>query len=148
MRPVHGLAGVVSAALIALLSGCGSSQGTVSGEVTYEGQPVGNGYITFTPVGGQGKDAGGPIVNGRYQQIQLPPGTKVARILAVKKVSFASTSEEMKRKAADARRDGDYNGLVEPADTIADTAEGNNVEVEIAAGDNVHDFHLKKPAKN
>jgi hypothetical protein len=75
----------------------------------------------------------------------LPPGPKVVKVIAVKRVSFASTSEEMRRRASEARKAGKYNGLVEPADTIPDSAEGNNARVEIKAGDNKHDFHLKKP---
>ena len=54
---------------------------------------------------------------------------------------------EMAKKAAQARLADDYDGLVDPADTIPEDAEGNNVQVEINAGDNVRDFHLKKPAK-
>ena len=46
----------------------------------------------------------------------------------------------------EARKGGNYDGLVDPADTIPDAAEGNNARVEVKAGDNKHDFHLKKPA--
>ena len=50
MNPVRALAAVVvTAAVLGLLPGCGSSTATVSGEVTYDGQPVGDGYVTFTP---------------------------------------------------------------------------------------------------
>ena len=135
------------AAAAGLLAGCGSSAANVSGDVTYEGQPVGDGYITFTPADGKGKDAGAPIANGRYTVAGLPPGPKVVKVVAVRKVNFASTSEEMQRKAAQARKAGDYDGLVDPADTIPDNAEGNNARLEIASGDNRLDFHLKKPAK-
>jgi hypothetical protein len=130
-----------------LLSGCGSPTATVSGEVTYEGQVVGDGYITFTPTDGKGKDAGGPITNGSYKVTGVPPGPKVVKVVAVKKVNFASTSEEMMQRAAEARKAGNYDGLVDPADTIPERAEGNNAQVEIHPGDNAHDFHLKKPAK-
>ena len=140
-------AAVALAAAVAALPGCGSSTATVTGAVTYEGQPVGNGYITFTPSDGKGNDAGGPIADGRYTVTALPPGPKVVKVIAVKKVNFASTSEEMKQKAAEARKAGDHGGLVDPADTIPDNAEGNNTTVEVKAGKQELDFHLKKPAR-
>jgi hypothetical protein len=148
MNRVGMLAGVVAlVGAVSLFSGCGSSTANVSGEVTYDGTPVGDGYVTFTPADGKGKDAGGPIVAGRYRIADLPPGSKMVKIIAVKKVNFASTSEEMMRKAAEARKAGNYGGLVDPADTIPENAQGNNARVEIKLGDNSHDFHLKKPGK-
>jgi hypothetical protein len=138
---------VVLTAVALVLSGCGSSTATVSGEVTYEGQPVGDGYITFTPADGKGKDAGGPLTGGRYEVAGLPPGPKVVKVIAVKKVNFASTSEEMMARAAEARKLGNHDGLVDPADTIAENAEGNNARIDLTAGVNQHDFHLTKPAK-
>jgi hypothetical protein len=133
---------LVLTAAAALLPGCGSSTATVSGEVTLDGRPVGNGYITFTPEDGKGPDAGGVIVNGRYSVSRLPAGPKVVRVMGVKKVNFASTSEEMKERAAEARKAGNYDGLVDPADTIPKNAEGNNRRIEIRAGSNTQDFHL------
>jgi hypothetical protein len=130
-----------------LLSGCGPSAATVSGEVTYDGKPVEKGFITFIPADGKGKDGGGEIIAGRYRATDLPPGPKVVKVIGVKKVSFASTSEEMKRRSAEAREANNYDGLVDPADTIPDNAEGNNFQVEIKVGANVHNFHLKKPAR-
>jgi hypothetical protein len=148
MKHVQSLAAaVIVAAGTGFLSGCGSSTATVSGEVTYEGQPVGDGYVTFTPVDGKGKDAGGPITGGRYQVTGLPPGLKVVKVVAVKKVNFASTSKEMMQRAAEARKLGNHDGLVDPADTIPENAEGNNVRVELQAGDNAHAFHLRKPGR-
>src|SRR6516162_6805027 len=122
MNSVRALAAVVvTAAVLGLLPGCGSSTATVSGEVTYDGQPVGDGYVTFTPADGKGKDAGGPITGGHYEVAGLPPGPKVVKVIAVKKVNFASSSEEMMQRAAEARKTGNHDGLVEPADTVAMT---------------------------
>jgi hypothetical protein len=146
MKLVRSLAPAVVAA-VGLLAGCGASTATVSGEVTYDGQPVGDGYITFTPADGKGNDAGAPISGGRYTVTGLPPGPKVAKVVAVKKVNFASTSEEMMQRAAEARKSGDYTGLVDPADTIPDNAEGNNATVELKAGAQTLNFALKPPPK-
>lgn len=141
------VAAVTLAAAAGLLSGCGSSLGSVSGEVTYEGKPVGDGYITFTPSDGKGKDTGGPITSGHYQVSGLPPGPKVVKVIAVKQVNFASSSEEMMQRAAEARKLGSHDGLVDPADTIPENAEGNNAKVDVKSGAQTHDFVLKAPAK-
>src|SRR2546421_11653224 len=108
MQQVRVLAVTSLLAVTALLSGCGSPPATVSGEVSYEGQPVDKGYISFTPSDGQGKDAGAPIANGRYKVADLPAGRKLVNIIAIKKVNFASTSAEMAKKAAQARLAEDY----------------------------------------
>jgi hypothetical protein len=129
------------------VAGCGPTAGTVSGEVTYAGVPVENGHIMFLPADGRGKDAGGSITAGRYEASGLPPGLKIVKVIGVKKVNFASTSEEMMRRGNEARQAGNYEGLVDPADTIPDDAEGNNVQVDIQAGQNKFDFHLKPRGK-
>jgi hypothetical protein len=52
-----------------LVSGCGSgSRVPLSGEVTFEGQPLSNGTIVFTPVDATaGPSTGCDIVAGKYQ---------------------------------------------------------------------------------
>jgi hypothetical protein len=140
-------AAVALAATVWLSSGCGSSTATVTGEVTYDGNAVGDGYITFTPNDGKGKDGGGPITNGRYTVMGLPPGPKVVKVIAVKQVNFAASSEEMMQRAAKARQSGDHTGLVDPADIIPESAEGNNAKVDVRPGEQTHNFALKPPAK-
>ena len=146
MNSVRSVAATLAlAACAALPCGCGPSGARVSGDVSYEGQPVEEGYISFTPADGQGRDAGAPVRNGRYAVAELPPGPKVVKVVATRKVNFASSSEEMMRRAAEARRAGNHDGLVDPADLIPDNAGGNNARVEIPAGTSTRDFHLKKP---
>jgi hypothetical protein len=53
-------AAVALAAAAGLLSGCGPPTAAVSGEVTYDGRPVGDGYITFTPSDVKGRTPAGP----------------------------------------------------------------------------------------
>jgi hypothetical protein len=131
-----------------LASGCTSATtASIAGAVTYDGEPVGDGYITFTPADGKGPDAGGKIENGRYSVSGLSPGPKLAKVIGTKKVNFASTSAEMQEKAAVARRGGNHDGLVDPADTIPDNAEGNNAKIDVVAGSQTRDFSLMKPVK-
>src|SRR5262249_42906613 len=49
------------------LTGCGGpTLYTVSGTVTYNGEPIPEGYIAFVPVG-PGRGGGGTITNGSYE---------------------------------------------------------------------------------
>jgi hypothetical protein len=125
-----------------LLAGCGSST-SVSGRVTYETKPVGNGAITFLPADGHGPVVGAPIVDGNYQIDNLVPGKKTVQIVAVKKVNFALSNEEMERRARESAKRGDTTGIVERADEISPDADGNNRQVEVKPGSQTFDFDLK-----
>jgi hypothetical protein len=130
---------------LALLPGCGQQSATVSGSVTYDGEPVASGMVTLQPADGKGPTAGGPIVNGRYKVENVKPGPKVVRVEAVKAVPFARSSEEMARRAAENKARGDGTGIIDRADVIPADAEGNNALVELRPGSQEHDLHLKKP---
>jgi hypothetical protein len=133
------------ALLLILVSGCGGSSASISGTVTYNGEPVGDGSITFIPVDGKGPQAGGPIEAGHYGVDNITPGPKLVRIEAYKKVHFALSSAEMAKKAVANKVLGDGSGLIESADLISPNAEGNNTKMTIEPGEQTHDFHLKKP---
>ena len=135
------------AGLVILAAGCGGGAASVSGEVTFNGEPVGDGFITFLPADGKGPSAAGPIEGGHFALDNLTPGPKVVKIEAVKQVPFARTSEEMKRRAAVNKFVGDGSGLIDPADVIPRNAEGNNTKVDIKPGNQTQDFHLKTSAK-
>ena len=133
--------------LLALVP-CGCS-GTcaVSGEASYEGQPIADGMITFLPADGKGPPAGGPITHGKFEVQGLVPGPKIVEITAVKVVPFARTSEEMAKRYAAAKARGDASGLIDPADVVPPDAQGNHVTVEVKPGRQTLDFPLKKPVK-
>src|SRR5690242_20151480 len=88
------------AVLVCVAAGCGGGAASVSGAVTFNGEPVGEGFITFLPADGKGPSAAGPIESGHFAVDHLTPGPKVVKIEAVKQVPFARTSEEMKKRAA------------------------------------------------
>jgi hypothetical protein len=127
-----------------LAVGCGDAT-VISGTVTYEGQLVDNGAITFLPVDGRGPSAGGPIVKGNYRVAGLKPGQKTVQIVGVKAVPFVRSSEEMARMAAEAAQHGDATGIIDRADEIPSDAMGNNARIEVKAGKQERDFHLKQP---
>ena len=69
------LRGLVWACIVPIAAvGCsrGPAVGTVTGEVTYDGQPVKDGHVTFTPVDGKGQTGGAPILDGKFKAEQVP----------------------------------------------------------------------------
>lgn len=77
----------VFAALLALsVASCGPKIGTVSGTVSYDGQPIPDGYLVFQPVG-PGKGFGVKVTQGLYQ-VTAPYGQYMVRITAEKLVPF------------------------------------------------------------
>jgi hypothetical protein len=72
--------------------GCGPTGPTrviVTGTVTYNGEPVGEGNILFLDPTGQTAVDGGPIVNGRYS-VEVLPGMKRVEIRAARAIPGTS----------------------------------------------------------
>ena len=113
------------------IAGCGRhgyDSGTVSGEVRIGGTPVPKGYITFTPTGkGQGPVTGAEIVNGKYRCEKVPLGKE--------NVTFAAQAAQpttVYDHVAKTTHEVPKNIL--PAKYRA------GIPMEVAAGDNHHDF--------
>ncbi len=134
------------ALVVSLIAGCGSGSASISGEVTYNGEPVGKGLITFLSADGKGATAGGEIEDGHFAVDNVTPGPKVVKIEGVKEVPFARNTEDMAKRAVANKFLGDGSGLIDPADTIPPNAEGNNEKLDIQPGKQTRDFHLKKSA--
>lgn len=130
--------------VLVFMTGCGSSF-TVTGLVTFEDQPVQQGWITFLPADGKGAADGGPIAAGRYTVTGVLPGKKVVHIDAVKKVPFTRSSDDMRKMHEAAVGKGNTTGLIDPADILPANVEGNDVTVELTVGMQTRDFALKKP---
>jgi len=126
------------------LCGCGSTNSVV-GKVTYEGADVEEGYITFFPNQTKGAEKASPIKAGAYEVSDLTPGPHIVEVTASKKIQFALSSEEMEAKFKAAKAKGNATGVVESADLIPANAKGNRQKVEVKAGSQTMDFHLKKP---
>lgn len=69
--------------LTVTLTGCSDGLATVSGNVTFNGEPVSRGSISLEPVDGKGPSAGGSVEEGRFLIEKVHPGDKVVRISAV-----------------------------------------------------------------
>ncbi|MDO4627679.1 MAG: hypothetical protein Q4C70_00700 [Planctomycetia bacterium] len=76
---------ILSLLLISFLSGCGGEKlTTVTGNVSWKGEPVVEGRMEFAPVDGKTASVAGIIENGVYT-VNVPPGEKIVRIFAYKK---------------------------------------------------------------
>src|SRR5438874_13485001 len=62
--------------LLSILPACnqGPAVGIVTGEVTFDGQPVKDGYILLTPLDGNGQTGGGTIRDGKLLAEKVPTG--------------------------------------------------------------------------
>lgn len=117
--------------LILLLAGCGGSG--LSGSVSYNGQPVKKGYISFDPVDGKSPTAGGEITNGAYSVKKIGPGKYKVRVQAQSDVIAPND-----RGAAQAVPPGSGN-------VVPENAEGNGREMEVKPGEPL-DIKLLPPA--
>ncbi len=84
-----------------LLVGCapsGPPMYTVTGTVTFDGQPVAAGDILFRDATGQTRSYAGKIVNGEYS-FESSPGSKIVEITAMRdvpgKVDTSNPGEEV-----------------------------------------------------
>jgi hypothetical protein len=137
------------AAVLGLLGlatgGCGGGN-AVSGNVTYNGQPVENGAITFLSADGEGPTAGAQITEGFYRVKEIAPGEKIVQIEGFRDVPYAQTSAELQQQAEEdaghAPDPAELQTSIIPADAV-----GNNATVEVKKGKQTLDFHLKPPAE-
>ena len=126
-----------------LLVGCESRGPSISGRVTYEGAPIKNGQITFTPTSGRGSVCSAKIENGAYRVVNVSPGQKKVQIIGVKKIHFRPPAEQAAASKA-AKAAGE---VVTPESTedMPDNAEGNNQVIETTEGVQERNFDLKRP---
>jgi hypothetical protein len=128
-----------------LVIGCGKKPSVVSGQVTYEGQPVQSGYISFIPVDGQGGTSGGPILRGRYKVEDVKPGKVRVEIRAGGELAAMPEIDAPKQMP-------DPKGAPPPPpppeeDVIPPDAVGNNETVDIGRGNQKKDFNLERPTR-
>ncbi len=81
------LAAVCGFAWMLCVAGCGHGDGLmqIGGGVTYDGQPVKNGTISFLPPDGNGPTAAAIVTDGKYS-VKVAPGKKQVRIEGFKVV--------------------------------------------------------------
>jgi len=121
-------AGVAAVAMM----GCGPSTSTISGTVTFNGEPVANGAISFFPTDGKGSPAGGLIKDGRYTVTGLKPGERTVQLSSP--------------VVAGTRKD-DYGNDTRIAEELIPPAWGraSQNKITVTAGSNTKDFAIEGP---
>jgi hypothetical protein len=76
-------AGLALALAIACTVGCGNGRATVSGRITFNGEPVSRGAITLVPRDGKGQSVGAAVEGGSYLIRDVLPGEKTVQIIAI-----------------------------------------------------------------
>jgi hypothetical protein len=127
--------------LCAVLAGCGSStykgdkRYPLAGEVTFEGQPVDLGSISFIPVEGKGRASGGTITDGKYdvpEEQGANAGTYRVEIRWLKRTG---------KKLKDVESGEMYDERREALPAKLHT--NSELTVEVPLPENRHDFNLK-----
>lgn len=135
---IHRLVGLI--ALLAVLAlGCTPPPkpvADVEGEVSYDGEIVTSGIISFLPLEGTGPSGGGAIRDGKYRiypEVGLPPGKYRIEIRWPK-----PTGERLKEVPYGHSPIVVAEGLPEKYHT------GSTLTAEVEAGKNTVDFRLEK----
>lgn len=134
---------------LAFVAGCGDKGATLSGKVTYNGQPVELGTIAFRPTDGRGQVFAGDIKDGVYTITGAQAGQRRVEIRGLRAFERSHSQADAAKAAAEAQAAGnvDPNGLVNPQDYIPENAEGNYKDVEVPAGDGTLDFAITGPPR-
>lgn len=125
---------IVALSALALSPGCstGPPTGTVTGEVTFDGQPLKEGRIAFLPVDGQSPTAGTTIRDGKFET-QVPVTKMRVEINANKVIG--------KRKAYDTPQSPVVDEVVELIPARYNTE--SELTLDVKRGSQKEDYHLK-----
>ncbi|MDX2038749.1 MAG: hypothetical protein SFX72_19035 [Isosphaeraceae bacterium] len=144
--------------MMTIFSGCGDDSGLaqrspVSGKVSYKGQPLAKGLISFIPGAPDGRAATGQITDGKYQLTTQDendgafPGTYTVTI-AARVVDMTQATEAAKKKGATsaalpqdfaAKANKDAKNEIPEKYSLPTTS---GLKAEVKAGSNTFDFDL------
>jgi len=133
--------GRIALSILAALTfaGCEASD-SLQGKVTYNGEPVAQGSITFLSADGEGAGFSAKVVGGTYSADKLKLGKHIAIVRGVEKIATASKEESIKQ------RQNNPHGLA--TDFIPEDAKGNAQNVDITGGAQTLDFVLEGPPRS
>jgi hypothetical protein len=134
MRTARLVIALISACMLSAV-GCGQND-SLSGKVTYNGEPVESGSVSFSSVDGSGPGFGAPVTNGQYKTDKIRLGEHRAFVRGV------SEPPPMTRDQAQ-----QGNRYAVPVDYIPEDAKGNNETFDIKGGAQTIDFDLTGPPR-
>ena len=123
-----------------VLVGCQSND-LLQGKVTYNGEPVAKGSITFLSADGEGSGFSAEVADGAYSTDILKLGNHIAIVRGVEKRGPMSA-----RKNRFEQRENNPHGLA--TDYIPEDAKGNSQSVDITGGAQTLDFVLEGPPRS
>jgi hypothetical protein len=132
MRRVASMTWMVATVAIVAALGCGPTMSTVSGTVTFNGEPVAKGAISLFPSDGKGVPVGGLITDGRYTITGVAPGEKIVQLSAP--------------IVAGTRKD-DYGNVSQVAEELLPAAWGraSQKKITVTAGSMTENFEITGP---
>ena len=127
---------------LSAIVGCGGEgSSSLSGAVTYNGEPVAKGSIAFMPIGGAGTPFGAEVVDGQYKAEKAFAGKFRATVAAKGDLVVPKTREEA------AEMEKANKGQTASTNYIAEDAAGNAQEVDVTGGAQTLDFAITGPPK-
>lgn len=132
---------MVHAAIAAagLLVGCQQSD-TLQGKVTYNGEAVQKGSITFLSADGEGSGFSAQIAEGAFTTDRLKLGKHIAIVRGVENAGPVSKEQSIRERQSNPQ------GLA--TDYIPEDAKGNSQSVDITGGAQTLDFVLEGPPRS
>jgi hypothetical protein len=133
---------LIAALVLVLTGGCFSdSTGTVTGTVSFNGQPLEQGLITFSPIGNKGGTAGGDILAGKFKVEGLVPAEYQVSVAAVPELKIVGPNDpEAKRTLSDA----EIRALIDP---LPPDTTGKEQPLQVKGGRQVLDFKLQSKSR-
>jgi hypothetical protein len=135
VRWAHSTRSVVALCAISaasLLVGCQQSD-SLHGKVTYNGEAVKKGSITFLSADGEGSGFSAQVADGAYASDRLKLGKHIAIVRGVENAGPVSKDESIKQRTTD---------------YIPEDAKGNSQSVDITGGAQTLDFVLEGPPRS
>lgn len=124
--------------LVIFSTGCGGGGGaSVSGSVSFNGQPLDKGQISFVPSDGKGSPVSGTISGGKFSVAKVPVG-KCKVVISSMLAGPAPSS------MGDATKEKKKDGPVE----VLPTDEGNSKEQDIPAGGTTLEIAVRTAASS
>ncbi len=131
---------VKAAALLATtLPGCLQSTGTVSGKVTFQGQPVAAGSVTF--IHADGPTRSGSIQEGSYSVARIPPGACTILVVSLPSPRSMWNLEKQERVGGD--RDSSRFRTPTPLPSRYSDPKESDIHYEVKVGRQTYHIELK-----
>jgi hypothetical protein len=130
---------LVAALLATALPGCSQSTGTVSGRVTFQGQPVAAGSVTL--IHADGPTRSGSLHEGSYSVAKIPTGACTILVVSLPSPRLRWNPEKKERMGGDGASSRFRTATPVPS-RYSDPKE-SNIHYDVRAGRQTYNIELK-----